>query len=157
MDNTNSQASIQVPEIPSNAESMMGTSKTDMLRYFLELVGKSQIKGINEEGAESLEINTLTKDVQVLKSQMEVLNARTPQKISVVGTNGTLVTVPLTTALSSNLYDVLGVFSGGSGPLSDIGWSVVAGSKTTSEFQVRFQGDATAYTLDLTVTPTHNL
>lgn len=157
MDNTNSQVRIQAPELPSNAEAMMGTSKTDFANYILELIGRSQITGINEQGAVSLEVSTLTKSVQTLQTSVNALEARKPQKISISGTNGTLVTVPLTEVLPSNLYDVAGVFSGGSGALPDIGWSVVAGSKTVSEFQVRFQGDATAYTLDLTVTPIHNL
>lgn len=157
MDNANSQVRIETPALPSNAEAQMGTSKTDFAQFILDLISRSQIKGINEQGAVSLEVSTLTKSVQTLEGKVSALEDRKPQKKSIAGTNGTLVTVPLETPLSSNLYDVSGVFSGGSGVLPDIGWSVVAGSKTTSEFQVRFQGDATGYSLDLTITPIHNL
>jgi hypothetical protein len=157
MDNTNSQATLNVPELPSNVEALVGTSKTDLLNYVREMISKSQITGINETGAVSMDISALTTKVTALEASNDKLVARTPIKISAAGVSSTVLTVPFAEALLSNLYDVNMVLVGGSGVLPDIGWSVVSGSKTTTQFQVRIQGDATGYTLDFTVTPTHNL
>lgn len=158
MDNTNSQATIKVPTLPSNAEAEMGTSKTDLVQYVLDLIAKSQITGLNEAGASSLDLNAINTKVTSLESDVAALNLRKPLKTTAAGVNSAVVTVPLPVVLSSNLYDVNMVFVGGSGAMAaGLRWSVVSGSKTTSQFQVRIDGDATALGLDFTITPTVNL
>jgi hypothetical protein len=158
MDNTNSQATINVPQLPSNVESLVGTSKTDLLNYVREMIAGSQISGINEAGPQSLDINAINSKITAVENDVAALNLRKPLKTSASGVNSAVVTVPLPETLDSNLYDVNMVFVGGSGAMAaGLRWSVVSGSKTTSQFQVRIDGDATALGLDFTITPTANL
>ena len=154
MDNANSQAAIKAVSLPPDAETASGTSRSDLIAYILGLMEKSSVTGINAESPTSLDINRLQTDVSTLKTHMADEIRRTPIKVSAAGVNEAVVTVPLPSTLPSNLYTVDMAFVGGGGAVtSGIRWAVVDGSKTTSQFQVRVSGDATAYSLDFTVTP----
>lgn len=157
MDNANSQARIQVPQLPSNAEQQMGSTKTDLVKFILGLIAQSQITGLNEDGATDIEEENISNLISGLRTDVDALRDRAPRKLSAAGVSSAVVTIPIDPPLESNLYDVDMALVGGSGAIPTIIWSVVNGSKTTTQFQVRIQGDATAYSLDFTVTPTHNL
>lgn len=155
MDNVNSQASIKPPAVPSDAEVASGTTRTDLIAYILELVSKGQVAGLNQESPTSLDITNLQTEVEALKTKVASLESKQAIHTDAAGVNGAVVTVPIPGApIASNLYDVDMAFVGGSGAIpTGLRWSVVDGSKTTSEFQVRVEGDATAYSLHFTITP----
>lgn len=58
MDNVNSQPQIRVPNVPTNAEALAGSTKTQLIQYIMDLISKSVISGVTPGVADVASLQT---------------------------------------------------------------------------------------------------
>lgn len=142
---------IKTPEVPSDAEAQAGTTITGLIKYILSLVEKSKIVGIDEEESASSDLTNLAKDVETLKADMAKEQRKGTIKKSIPGAPAGILTVPLPIEVDTNNYDVDMVVVGANVAIPDFAWIVLAGSKTTTQFQVKLSIDLSSFTLDFSI------
>jgi hypothetical protein len=81
MNNVLSEPSLVLPEIPTNFESMAGTSRTDFLRAIFDLLEGTKITGITVESS-PYDLEALTAQVQQLQADVDAIKLRQVRKMS---------------------------------------------------------------------------
>lgn len=150
MTNSFSQVTIKVPTIPADFEAKAGTTKTDLAEAILALISGSQLNGVNLDSPDNFDLNEINNR---LKSVEEgVINAKVQQRIvELNGIANGLLTIPFAEMPTAN-YSVNVAFVTPNTNINTVTWSVIQGSKQVSQCQIRIDGDANPYKLEVTIT-----
>lgn len=151
MNNDFSQVTIKVPTIPDDFEAKAGTSKTDLARAILDLIQNgSQLNGINLDTPQNFDLNQIQNQLDTLTTG--VTAAKLQQRtVSLSGIDSGLLTIPFDDIGTTN-YMVNAIVISTNTNINTVTWSLIAGSKTSSQCQIRIDGDASPYTVEVQIT-----
>lgn len=152
MDNQNARPTLQPPNVPADFESSAGTSRTDFATALLELLKESTIEGVNPENPTSFDFSALQAQVTALEADMQNIKARTPRRVIMSGVTNGLVVVPFQDVGTAN-YQVDLAFVTPNVNFPAINWAIINGSKKSDQVQLRIDGDAGSYSMEITITP----
>lgn len=142
MDNSFTQPTLELPEIPSDFEARAGTSRLDFLRAVFELLKSTRVAGIIQSSPQPYDLSTLQARIEQLESN-PVPKMRSVLKDGVtdasiivafedIGTTDYFVNVvPITEDTNINTFT----------------WSVVDNSQQTNQVTIRVDGNASTYKL----------
>jgi tRNA uridine 5-carbamoylmethylation protein Kti12 len=155
-DNTNSKPILVPPSLPQDFEKMAGSSKTDFANALLYILRQSTIDGIQPSQPSDYDISALTKQVEVQQADLDKIKARTPRRKTIAAVNASTVIVEFDD-VGTDVYEVTGTWLGENVNFATVNWSVVTGSKQSNQVTIRFDGNASPYALEVTITPMHNI
>lgn len=152
MDNQNSRPSIVPPSVPADANSRAGTSKSDLIEYIFELLRGATITGIQSDQPTPYDLAALTNQVTAHEVEIDKIKDRTPRRVIVSGVNDGPQIVTFQDVGTTN-YQVDASWVTPNVNFGAIQWSIIDGSKLSSQVTLRIDGSAGAYMLEVTITP----
>lgn len=149
MDNQFSQVSISVPEIPADFEARAGSSKTDLASAILLLISAAQVNGIDLSQPNNFDLAQIQNRLTAVEASVEKqqLNQRT---VGLTGIANGLLTIPFDDMPSTNYWVNL-IFITTNTNLNTVTWGLITGSKQTNQCQVRIDGDASPYQIEVQI------
>jgi hypothetical protein len=152
MHNQNARPAIVPPVVPSNIETLVGTSKSDFVKAILDLVAQSTITGINQENPDSFDISSIQQTLEEQGEDIAALNARTPRRIIQDGVSNGIVVVPFPDIGTIN-YQVSLAYVTPNVNFDPIQWSIVENEKKTNQVMLRLDGRSGTFEIEVTITP----
>lgn len=152
MDNVNSQPAIIPPTVPGDFESKAGASKSDLARALFELLAGAKIAGIVLSEPSPFDLSSLAAQVETLQAAVDEILQRKIRRVVVAGIANGILIVPFQDIGSVN-YQVDVAFVSPNTDLPDsLMWSIIEGSKATSQVALRINGNATSMDIEVTIT-----
>lgn len=149
MDNLFSKPTLELPEVPPDFEKAAGITKTDFLRAVFALLGGTTIKGINIDEPTPYDLAALSATVESILSDFDRLDVEIRRAV-LDGVNNGAVIVPFQD-IGTNNYQVDVAFLTPNINFDPIQWSIVDGSKTTSQVTLRLDGRVGPFKIEVTI------
>lgn len=150
MTNVYSQVTAKVPEVPADFEARAGTTKSDLARAILQLVSQSEFNGINLDSPDNFDLNEINN--RLTATEEGVTKATRAQRVvSMSGIANGLLTIPFD-PMPTNNYQVDLIFVTPNTNINTVTWSLIENSKATNQCQVRIDGNANPYKIEVTIT-----
>lgn len=150
MEQQTSQPALTLPAIPTNFDTLAGTSKADFAAALFEILKGAVISGIISSSPTPYDLAAIVSDITQLKLDVAAVS-KPIRRITVSGVNNGEITVPFQDVGTTNYQvDVAFVWTAG-GAFPAIQWAIVGGSKLSSQVKIRCDGTAATFDLEVTI------
>lgn len=138
--------------MPLDIEAKSGTSKRDLILVIFSLLKQTRIEGINQDTPVNFDYTAVQNQIKEFNTRIDTLGRR-QRVVTLAGVNNQVLIVPFEKFEDGfTNYSVDVVFVAPDGNINTCTWAIVEGTKTDSQVQIRIDGSASHYNLEITIT-----